>query len=228
VTGARTALFVATGNRHKLAELRVLLGDLPVRLVGPDELPSGVDFDGAEETGSTFEENADLKAVHAARVTGMASIADDSGLEVDALQGRPGVRSARFAGPSATDAENNAKLVAEAAAAGLVRPVARFCCVVSVASPAGHVMARGRGACEGVLLAQPQGAGGFGYDPHFFVPELGGTFAEVASTAKHRVSHRARALGDLRERLHHVFPAALPATSVAAESRAHTSGKGRS
>lgn len=194
-------LLVATGNRHKLAELRALLADLPVRLIGPGDLPRGAGFEGAEETGLTFEENADLKAVHAARATGMAAIADDSGLEVDALGGRPGVRSARYAGPEATDLANNRKLLAEAAAAGLVRPPARFRCVVSVAAPDGRVLARGRGSCEGVLVAEPRGAGGFGYDPHFFVKALGGTFAEVPPAAKHAVSHRARALDDLRANL---------------------------
>lgn len=197
MTAGPLRVFVATGNRHKLAELRALLADLPVQCVGPDDLPSHLRFDGAEETGATFEANADLKAVHAARVTGLVALADDSGLEVAALDGRPGVRSARYAGDGATDLENNRKLIAEAAAAGLVEPAARFRCVISVAAPDGRILARGAGACDGLLVADPRGSGGFGYDPHFLVPELGGTFAEVSPEAKHRVSHRARALAQL-------------------------------
>src|SRR6185295_19439490 len=132
---------VATGNRHKLAELRTLLADVPVHLVGMDDLPPGKRFEPAEETGTTFEANADLKAVAAARATGMFALADDSGLEVPALDGRPGVFSARFAGVGAGDLANNRKLVAEAHAAGLVRPAARFVCVLSVAAPDGSIVA---------------------------------------------------------------------------------------
>lgn len=201
-------LFVATGNAHKLVELEALLRELlpargttilsPRSLVASGVTGGRVPFVGAEETGTTFEANADLKAVHAARLTGMPSIADDSGLEVDALDGRPGVRSARYAGEDATDADNNAKLIAEAREAGLTRPVARFRCVISVATPDGEVVARGRGACEGVLVEEARGSSGFGYDPHFLVPSLGKTFAEVSAAEKNAVSHRARALADLR------------------------------
>ncbi len=194
-------LVLASGNAHKLRELRTLLAGLPVRLVAPDELPEGRRFDAPDETGTTFVANADLKAVHAARAAGVWALADDSGLEVDALGGRPGVRSARYAGEGAGDLANNRKLVAEAAAAGLERPLARFRCVVSVARPDGSIVCRGEGACEGVLVAQPRGRSGFGYDPHFLVPSLGKTFAEVDPAEKNAVSHRARALADLRTRL---------------------------
>jgi len=192
---------VATGNKHKLAELRTLFADLPVRLVGVDHLPGPRRFVGAEETGATFVENADLKAVHAARWTAMHALADDSGLEVPALGGRPGVISARYAGEGAGDLANNRKLVAEARAAGLVRPAARFVCVLSVASPDGVVLARGEGACEGVLVEEPRGRGGFGYDPHFLVPRLDRTFAELSPSEKNAISHRARAGADLRRKL---------------------------
>jgi XTP/dITP diphosphohydrolase len=198
-------MVVATGNRHKLVELRHLLAELPVEILGPDDLPDGVSFEGAEETGDTFEANADIKAIHAARATGLPAIADDSGLEVDALDGRPGVRSARYAGEDAADGDNNAKLIAEARAAGLDRPLARFRCVISLAAPDGRVLARGRGHCEGVLIEEARGTSGFGYDPHFYAPSLGATFAEITPDQKHAVSHRARAMADLQRAL----PAAL-------------------
>ena len=194
-------LVLATGNSHKLVELRTLLADLPVRILGPDDLPPDQRFAAAEETGSTFRDNADLKAIHAAVATGRFAVADDSGLELDALDGRPGVRSARYAGDGATDADNNAKLIAEVREALLERPTARFRCVVSVSDPDGRVVARGSGACEGVLIEEARGGGGFGYDPHFLVPSLGKTFAEIAPEEKHRISHRARALAQLREHL---------------------------
>ncbi len=213
---------IATGNPHKLVELRALLADLPLRLHAPSELPAECRFEGAEETGATFRENADIKAAHAARAAGMYAIADDSGLEIDALDGRPGVRSARYAdvagdadrdvagdadrdvgGDAAgdTDGANNRRLLAEARDAGLVEPLARFRCVVSVARPDGTILCRGEGFCEGVLIAAARGRGGFGYDPHFFVPALGKTFAEVTAAEKNRMSHRSRALDDLRTRL---------------------------
>ena len=189
---------VATGNQHKLAELRTLLADVPVRLVGFAELPPGQRFTPAEETGETFAANADLKAVHAAQSTGLYAIADDSGLEIPALAGRPGVRSARYAGEGAGDIANNRKLIAEASAAGLVRPRAVFRCVLSVATPDGFILARGEGSCEGVLIDDPRGRGGFGYDPHFLVPELDRTFAELLPSEKNALSHRARAIADLK------------------------------
>ncbi len=192
---------VATGNKHKLAELRTLFADLPVTLVGMDDLPAGRRFASPEETGATFQENADLKAVHAAVSSGMYALADDSGLEVPALDGRPGVRSARYAGEGAGDLANNRKLVAEARAAGLVRPAARFVCVLSVAAPSGMVLARGTGTCDGVLIEEERGRGGFGYDPHFLVPSLDRTFAELLPSEKNAISHRARAGADLRRAL---------------------------
>ncbi len=192
---------LATGNPHKLVELRSLLDGLPLALLGPGDLSPDQSFDGAEETGDTFAANADLKAAHAARATGCHAIADDSGLEIDALDGRPGVNSARYAGEHGDDLANNAKLIAEANELGLVRPLARFRCVVSLARPDGSILLRGEGACEGQLIEEARGGGGFGYDPHFLVPSLGKTFAEVSSAEKNAMSHRARALADLRNQL---------------------------
>lgn len=205
---ART-LVVATGNPHKLDELRALLAGLPLRLLGLGDLPPGRCPEMPEETGATFEENADLKARHVARASGEWALADDSGFEVPALGDRPGVVSARFAGVDGdrrdVDLANNRKLVEEARAAGLFGgrepPAARFRCVLSVAAPDGRILGRGRGACDGLLVEEARGTGGFGYDPHFLVPDLGRTFAEVLPEEKNRVSHRARALADLRRAL---------------------------
>ena len=188
---------LATGNLHKLAEMRTLLEGLPLRLVSPGELPPGRRFEGAEETGATFEANAAIKALHAARSSGLWALADDSGLEVPALDGRPGVISARYAGEGAGDLANNRKLVAEARAAGLVRPLARFRCDLIVTTPEGRVVARGSGVCEGVLIEEARGRGGFGYDPHFLVPDLDRTFAELLPSEKNAISHRARAAAGL-------------------------------
>ena len=202
-------LVVATGNPHKLDELRTLLADLPLRVLGLGDLPPDRRPEMPEETGATFEENADLTALPVARAAGEWALADDSGFEVPALGDRPGVVSARYAGIEgerrAVDLANNRELVGEARAAGLFAgphpPVARFRCVLTVASPDGRVLCRGRGACEGHLVEEARGTGGFGYDPHFLVPDLGRTFAEIGPEEKNRVSHRARALADLRRAL---------------------------
>lgn len=203
------ALVVATGNPHKLGELRAMLAGLPIRLLGLSDLPADRRPAMPEEDGATFLENADLKAAAVARETGLPALGDDSGFEVPALGGRPGVISARYAGASGTreeiDLANNRKIVAEARAAGLFDgpspPAARFRCVLSVAGPDGRVLCRGEGACEGLLVEEARGTGGFGYDPHFLVPELGRTFAQIGSAEKNRVSHRARALAALRRAL---------------------------
>ena len=216
------ALVVATRNRHKAEEIRMLLDGLPVRLLTLDE--AGVRAELSED-GATFEENAAAKAAQAAAASGLWALADDSGLEVDALGGRPGVVSARFAGPGATDADNNRKLVAEARAAGLVRPGARFRCVAALRVPDGEPPPRlppgagpvassagGRalavdGAVEGVLVEEPRGTGGFGYDPHFLLPGPGRTMAELTREEKNRISHRAAAFGRMRRVLEALLPA---------------------
>jgi XTP/dITP diphosphohydrolase len=132
-----------------------------------------------------------------ARATGLHALADDSGLEVSALDGQPGVRSARYS-PEGTDAANNRKLRGEVARLGLDRPDARFVCAVAFASPDGEVLHVARGEAAGVLLPEPRGENGFGYDPLFYSPELGRTFAEAAPGEKAAVSHRGRALRDFR------------------------------
>lgn len=195
---AADRLLIATGNPGKRRELRALLDGLPFEIAGPEEYA----LVPPEETGATFLDNALLKARHARASTGLAVIADDSGLEVDALGGAPGVRSARYAGPGASDAENNAKLVAALAGVPPERRSARYRCVLVYlpADPAAAPLIA-EGVWEGRIVDQPQGAAGFGYDPHFFLPELGCTAAQLDPAHKNRVSHRGVALRALRERL---------------------------
>jgi len=190
-------LVVATRNANKLRELTALLAGLPVRLRSLAEFPGAAEV---EETGATFAENAALKALAAAKYTGLWALADDSGLEVDALGGRPGVWSKRFAGPGATDADNNAKLLQLLADVPDERRTARFRCAIAIAAPDGRVYVD-EGTCEGVIAREPRGHNGFGYDPLFVVPELGKTFAELPPGEKDRISHRGRALQAARRRL---------------------------
>ncbi len=192
-------LIVATSNPGKLREFRALLAGLPFDPRGLQEL--GVDS--PEETGATFLDNALLKARHAAAAAGnIAAIADDSGLEVDALGGAPGVFSARFAGAQASDEDNNAKLVSELKGVPLEKRSARYRCVlvfVHGADDADPLIAEG--VWEGSILDAPQGSGGFGYDPHFWLPELKMTAAQLDLAHKNRLSHRGVALKALRARL---------------------------
>lgn len=196
---ARRTVVVATANRGKLRELRQLLGDLPLQLVSMGDV-SGRPISIVED-GETFEANAKKKAHGVAGSTALPTIADDSGLEVDALDGRPGVRSARFAGERATDAENNRKLLAELEAIGPgASRNARFRCAVVFFDPARpEAEAVAEGACEGAIAPAPRGGGGFGYDPIFVVAETtdGRTMAELADEEKNSLSHRARAVRGL-------------------------------
>jgi len=186
-------IVLASRNPGKLRELRALLDGLPAELVSADEAGAP----DVEETGTTFEENAELKALAVARATGCRAVADDSGLAVDALDGAPGVRSARYS-EEGTDEANNRKLLAEIRARGLVRPAARFVCVIALATPEG-VEHRVRGEVEGEIVENPAGTGGFGYDPVFHCPEIGKTFGDATPEEKASVSHRGRALRRLRE-----------------------------
>ncbi len=189
-------LVFASRNPGKLAELRQLTADLDVEVVSAADLgvPDVV------EDGATFEANAVKKAREVAAATGLPALADDSGLEVDALGGAPGVHSARYAGGHGADAANNRKLLAALAAVPPERRTARFHAVVALADPGGEIWTA-HGACEGVILDAPRGAGGFGYDPLFFSPELGMTFGEAGVGPKSGVSHRARAMRALAPRL---------------------------
>jgi XTP/dITP diphosphohydrolase len=191
-------LVIATANEGKLREFRALLADLPFDLASLSALGLTV----PEETGVTFSSNALLKARHAAAATGAAAIADDSGLEVDALGGAPGIRSARYAGEAADDAANNAKLIAALEGLPIEERRARYrCALVYVEGPADPAPLIAEGVWEGFILDAPRGSGGFGYDPYFWLPALKMTAAELAPREKDRLSHRGAALRALREQL---------------------------
>lgn len=187
-------LLVATGNRGKLRELEHLLAGVVERLLSLGDFP---DLPPVSEDGTTFAENALKKARHAARQTGRVALADDSGLVVAALDGRPGVHSARFAGPDADDARNNAKLLQELAEIPAERRQAAFHCVIALCQPDG-VCRTFTGELPGLILTAPRGEEGFGYDPLFLVPEYGKTLAELPLAVKNRISHRGRALAQLK------------------------------
>jgi XTP/dITP diphosphohydrolase len=181
-------LLVATGNRHKFSEISALLKSARLVLMSLGELG---EVPLVVEDGDTFEANAIKKAVVLAGASGLWTLADDSGLEVDALGGEPGVRSARYAGEPSNDAANNRKLLAQLETAG--NRGARFRCVIALSDPSG-VARTVAGSCEGVILLRACGQGGFGYDP-LFVPEgFTRSFAELEPAVKNRISHRARAL----------------------------------
>lgn len=188
----RTPMVIATRNAGKAAEIRELLHDFPV------EIKTLADFGPipqAAETGATFEENAYLKASFTARVLGITAIADDSGLVIDALAGAPGVQSARFAGPEATDTQRCEKILQEMRGKSDRR--AFFECVLSIAVPTGAALTY-YGRCEGRITDKPAGKNGFGYDPIFYYPPLCKTFAQLTRREKGRVSHRGKALAELK------------------------------
>lgn len=191
-------LVLASGNRGKLAEFRALLGDSGIEFASQGEFGIGE----VDETASTFVENALLKARHAARLTGLPALGDDSGLCVDALGGAPGLRSARYAGNGANAGANNAKLLAALEGLPVAQRSARFYCVLVVLRHADDPQPLiAEGEWHGRILAAPRGAGGFGYDPVFFDPGHGLSAAELEPAVKNRVSHRGRAIAALRERL---------------------------
>jgi XTP/dITP diphosphohydrolase len=195
----RRRLVVATRSNHKLAELRTLLDLGATALVSLEDLGAEGDVD---ETGATFEANASLKARYAARATGLPALADDSGLEVDALGGGPGVRTRRYAGDHATDAQNNAKLLAALEGLPPERRGARYVCVLALALPDergprdGLPVTLVRGTCRGRIATAPRGSGGFGYDPIFeprSEPPGGRTLGEWSAEEKNAISHRGAA-----------------------------------
>jgi XTP/dITP diphosphohydrolase len=189
--GAMTVV-VATRNRGKLLELRELLAGLPIDLRSLDEVAPNLPP--IVEDGATFEENALIKARVVAEATLLVTLADDSGLEVDALGGRPGVRSARFASDAATDAENNAALMSALEEVHGEKRTARFRSVIAVVDPfseADPLVVEGR--CEGTIAREPRGTGGFGYDPLFVFPELERSMAELSESEKNELSHRGKA-----------------------------------
>lgn len=187
-------LLIATTNRGKLREVRAMLEGLPIEVVTLDEYPT---LPPPVEDQDTFEGNARLKALHYAKLTDCLTLADDSGLEVDALGKAPGVYSARYAGPACIDAENNAKLIGDLVDVPAEKRTARFCCAMALVQRE-VVLAIEIGRIEGLIVDEPRGTNGFGYDPHFLVPEYGLTAAEMPPEQKNQISHRGRALSAMR------------------------------
>lgn len=182
-------ILVATTNRHKLDEYRAIFAGLPYRLLSLHD--KQIDLD-VEETGITFAENAELKALTYASVSGMLSLADDSGLEIDALGGAPGVYSARFAGRETPYEERFRLILAQLNGLPEERRTARFRCAITIAEPSGFYRTV-EGVIEGCIADEPRGTQGFGYDPIFLVPDLGKTTAELAPEQKNQLSHRGKA-----------------------------------
>jgi XTP/dITP diphosphohydrolase len=189
-----TRILLATTNPGKIREIRELLGGLPIELSGLNDWPSIVP---PEETGTTFAENARLKAVYYADATGVPALAEDSGLEIDALDGAPGVHSARYGGAATTYPEKFAMIYAALRQRGAATSTARFVCAAALASD-GRVLFETRGTVEGTIATAPSGTGGFGYDPIFYYPPFGLTLAEVPQAQKASVSHRGAALREVR------------------------------
>ncbi|MBN2321825.1 MAG: XTP/dITP diphosphatase [Acidobacteria bacterium] len=189
-------LLIATRNRDKLEEIRSILGDSSQDFVSLIDFP---DMGEIVESGATLEENAFIKARAAFQRTGIPSIGDDTGLEVDALDGRPGVYSSRYAGENATYSRNVDKLLSEMKGVPPAERTARFRCVAALVGPGFEQSVDG--VCEGVILEARRGDGGFGYDPVFFVQETGRTFAEMSLADKNGISHRGRAFRAMAELL---------------------------
>lgn len=183
-------LLVATKNTGKIRELNELLNDLPLNLLSLSEFPS---IGEVEETGATFAENAVLKARNYALWTSLQTVADDSGLEVEALNGKPGVFSARYAGENATDKEKIAKLLRELNAARDTERRARFVCVMAISNEKGEIKFLTEGVCGGKISLTPSGTNGFGYDPIFIPDGYKQTFGELPHRIKQEISHRGRA-----------------------------------
>ena len=191
-------LVLGTRNAKKRQELVEILADLPIEVRDLSAWPNAPEID---EDGKTFEENASKKARETARALKEWVIAEDSGLVVPALNGRPGVYSARYAGKQGEDEANNARLLAELAPLPDDRRAAYYVCVAALADPLGEIKAVTEGRCHGVITRDYRGTGGFGYDPLFLIPEYHRTFGELSARVKHALSHRARALAQMRPAL---------------------------
>lgn len=182
-------LLLATTNVHKIGEYRSLFAGIPFHLLSLRDVHIDTDV---EETGTTFAENAELKALTYAKLSGLLSLADDSGLEIDAMNGAPGVYSARFAGRDATYAERFRLILEQLKDVPVEQRTARFRCAITIAEPSGYYRTV-EGVIEGIITDAPRGEHGFGYDPIFLVPELGKTTAELAPEQKNGISHRGQA-----------------------------------
>ena len=191
-------IFLATGNMKKIKEITNILNDFDFEILS---IRDGIEIPEVTEDGATFEENSQKKALSIAKYLGMPAIADDSGLCVEALQGAPGVYSARYSGEGATDESNNRKLVEELH--GIEDRKAKFVCVISFAKPSGEVYSFS-GEVEGIIIDEARGTDGFGYDPHFYLNEYDKTFAEIPDI-KNRISHRAKALEKMKTELKNII-----------------------
>lgn len=183
-------IVLASRNRKKTQEVAEILAPYGFRVRSVTEFPGVAEV---EEDGLTFAENAAKKALQVARELGQWVIGEDSGLKVDALNGAPGIYSARFSGPGATDESNNAKLLEELRNVPAEKRGAGYVCSVALSNPQGEIRLAVEGTCRGRILTEARGVGGFGYDPYFLIPEYHCTFGELSSLVKHRLSHRARA-----------------------------------
>lgn len=190
-------LVLATRNQGKIEELRKMLESYDVQVNGLDQYPECPEI---EEDGDTFSANAKKKAETISDLLGLPALADDSGLEVDALGGKPGVYSARYAGPGATDQDNIHKLLEALADIPSSERKARFRCVLALAVP-GKPTWTCEGTCEGQIISNPQGSGGFGYDPIFYLPSKGKTMAELTKEEKNAISHRGKAVRIFTEQI---------------------------
>ena len=182
-------LLIATNNQGKVREFQELLRGLPYELMTPNEL--GIKLD-VEESGKTYQENARIKAVAFAKASGLLTLADDSGLEVDALNGEPGLKSSRYAGEGASDKQRVEFLLSKLKNVKEMQRSARFRCVIALSSADGQIVFC-EGTCEGIITSSPRGGEGFGYDPIFYFLELKQTMAELPAATKNQISHRARA-----------------------------------
>lgn len=192
-------LIAATGNAGKVKEIKAILSEFVVISAKEAGLPTDV-----EENGKSFRENAAIKARALKKLTDYAVLADDSGLCVDALSGAPGIYTARYAGEHATDDENIDKMLAALEGIPQEQRTARFCCAVCLILPDGRELL-GEGTCPGQILTARTGTGGFGYDPIFYVPAFSASFGELSKEQKNQISHRKRALEDLKRQLHMEF-----------------------
>ncbi|MDI3534105.1 MAG: XTP/dITP diphosphohydrolase [Thermosediminibacterales bacterium] len=194
-------IVIASRNKGKIKEIKSILSELPLLVKSID------DFKGlpeVKEDGDTFKQNAVKKAKTIMEILDLPVLADDSGLEVDYIGGLPGVRSARFAGENATDEQNNKKLLKLLEGVSFNERTARFVCVMALALPQGSIFTT-TGSCEGYIATEPKGKHGFGYDPLFFIPEYNATMAELGDDLKNRISHRAKALSKMKQKIIDVF-----------------------
>jgi XTP/dITP diphosphohydrolase len=211
-------LLIATTNPHKIEEFREILAGLPYKLVTPNDLGLALEV---EETGTTFAENAVLKATAWADVANMMALADDSGLEIDALGGAPGIYSARWAGEDVSYEERFRILLERLADVPAERRTARYRAAIAIAEPApGGLLGVVQGTLEGQIAFAPAGSGGFGYDPIFYVPEQERTVGQMSAAEKQRISHRARAAAAARELLQHL--AEMPSDGESSRNQAAT------